>query len=479
MSEAIGPSTADALELTLDHAAAAPLAEQIFQGIRNAIHQGRIAPDARLPSWRSLSVQLGVARGTVRSAYDRLADEELIVTAGPAGTRVARRIPTVAAPTVVISPPLLAMLPSFSEVPRPFQMGVPAQDAFPSTAWSRVNVAAARSESLAPTSYPDPRGEPSLRAEIVAHLAIARGLACSPDQVIVTQGYRAGLAVALRTIGAEGSSCWFEEPGYPIARMALEIARVSPISIPVDDEGIDVAEAVRRAPTARIALVTPGQQAPTGAVLSRVRRHELLAWARDAGAWIIEDDYLNELQLDGRPAQALAAEDPEGRVIHLGTFSKTLSPAISIGFLVAPPALAEQFGQAAACLHPSPNRSKQLALARFMHEGHFLKHLRRMKALYTERRKALLSCIGQAETGLGMGGLAVLLPLESGLDDVGIAGDCWRHGLAPAPLTPWYLTGGAKPGLLLGITNLRAATVAAHWGQLSNIIAARRANETN
>jgi len=445
------------LSIALDRSAGPSLTVQIAQAIRAAIEEGRLAAGARLPSWRDLAAQLGVARGTVRAAYERLSDEQLIVGQGAAGTRVAQRpaLTLPAGPSEDRSP-LPAFYRDFGSRPLPFQMGVPAEDAFPYAHWSRLVARAARAAAAAPVSYPDPRGLPQLRREIAGYLALARGIACGPSQVIVTAGFGAALNLVIRALSLEGSLAWFEEPGFPLTRFALELAGVSPVPVPVDAAGLDVAAGEKLAPHAALALVTPGQQAPTGVTLSLARRLALLDWARRSNGWIIEDDYLGELQLKGRAAPALASLDQAGRVLHIGTFSKTITPGLRLGFLVVPPALAERFGTVAACLSPAPAPVIQRAVADFIAEGHFLRHLRRMKRLYAARRDALLAALRETAPpgcAVRLGGLAVLLDLPEGTDDLDVAGRAVLRGLSPVPLSPWRMT-DPRPGLMLGVTNV-------------------------
>jgi GntR family transcriptional regulator/MocR family aminotransferase len=330
------------LSIRIDRSAHTPLAGQIAAAIGAAIHDGRLAPGARLPSWHDLAVQLGVARGTVRAAYDSLRDQQLIVTAGAAGTRVARQ--AVRAGTAPERPAALAPRRA---APVPFQVGVPGQDVFPFKTWSRIMGRAARAAAAQPLGYPDPRGEPVLRAAIAAYLGIARGITCHPSQVFIANGYAAALGLALRTLRLDGGTAWVEDPGYASARSVLAQYGVTPAPVPVDAEGIDVAAGVALSPEAALAVVTPGQQAPLGMTLSLARRHALLDWAAARGAWIVEDDYLGELQLQARATPALAARDHAGRVLHIGTFSKTIAPALRVAFLVVPPALAPAVADAA------------------------------------------------------------------------------------------------------------------------------------
>lgn len=447
--------------LSVDRSKPKSLTIQITDSLRDAILDGRLEAGSRLPSWLDMATQLGVARGTVKAAYETLADEALVFSAGAAGTRVAKaRVRRAGAAPILIERPLQGIERGFDLPPLPFQMGVPAQDAFPAKLWARVRMRAVREEVAAPGGPPDPRGHPMLRAQIASYLAIARGIRCHPDQVIVTSGYRNGLSVALTTLQCHGRAGWVEDPGYPLARMALELSGMRAVPVAVDDEGLDVSKGILLAPDAAVAIVTPGQQAPTGVAMSATRRRQLLDWAVREDAWIIEDDYLSELQLSGRAQCALAGEDDHGRVIHVGTFGKTLSPTLGLGFVVAPIGLARQFGEVAGCLNPASNLTTQLALAEFLADGHYLRHLRHMKTLYRERRDALHRVLGLGFGYDAMAGLAVLTRLPAGTDDVALCRSAVEAGINPAPLSPWYTReAGAHAGLLLSVTNLGQANL--------------------
>lgn len=465
------------LPIAIDRSRSVPITEQITSTLRDAIIEGRIEPGARLPSWLDMATQLGVARGTVKAAYETLTDELLVFSAGAAGTRVVERPASRPARAAVeIARPLQTMERGFNLAPLPFQMGVPAQDAFPAKIWARMRTRAVRGEAMGLVGPLDPRGHPELRAQIASYLAIARGIRCSPDQVILTSSYRNGLSLAISTLRAHGRSAWMEEPGYPMARMAIALSGMTAVPVPVDAEGIDVARGIALAPDAAIAIVTPGQQAPTGVVLSAERRRALLAWAARENAWIVEDDYLSELQLSGRAAPALAGEDTGGRVIHVGTFGKTLSPTLGLGFLVAPLSLAAQFGEVAACLNPAPNSTTQLALAGFLADGHYLRHLRHMKSLYRTRRDALHACLGKDFGVEAMAGLAVLTRLPDGLDDTVLTARAIEKGICPVPLSAWYDDAAtARHGFLLGVTNLRPGHLERACATLKSVITAGHA----
>lgn len=447
------------LDIRLDRNAKASLSQQIHQGMAAAIRDGRLKPGARLPSWRDLASQLGVARGTVRDAYGRLADDMLVTAAGSAGTHVVETAPKdrKVDPSAE-APPLPDIFGNFTDGVRIFQMGVPAQNEFPTTTWSRIIATAAKASALSPARYPDPRGDFELRREIAAYVAIARGISCTPAQVVITNGYGSALSLAVRVLRLVGAIAWIEDPGYPLTRIALGFAGITAIPVAVDGEGLDVELGMRIAEDAALAIVTPGQQAPLGMTMSLKRRLAVLDWADRNNSWIIEDDYLGELQLTGRAAPALAAMDENGRVIHIGTFSKTIGPTIRLGFMIVPPSLAGAFGVGAASTAPAPASVVQLAIAEFLREGHYLRHLRRMKRLYAARRDLLMehietSGLDQLATP-GAAGATVVLTLRAGTDDKAIAKAAHVQGLSPVALSPWYLSAASsRPGLLLSVTN--------------------------
>lgn len=438
------------------------MADQVRDGIATAIQQGSLKPGARLPSWRDLASQLGIARGTVRVAYERLADELLVTASGSAGTRVVDTPPlTASIDRQSERPPLAELYRDFDSGVEMFQMGIPAQDSFPFKTWSRILTNAAKAVAMTPAYFPDPRGELALRQELAAYVALARGISCTPSQIIITTGYGSGLGLVTRVLALEGQKAWVEDPGYPITRSALAFSHMEAVHVRVDSEGMDIADGIAKAPDAALVVVTPGQQAPFGSTMSLPRRNALLNWAKRSGAWIIEDDYLGELQLKGRAAPALDAGGLGGRVIHIGTFSKTISPTLRLGFLVVPPELAVRFGEVVASIAPAPSPAVQIALAEFVRDGNYLRHLRKMKRLYSARRDLLLDHLAQSRpNGLAeakVAGLTILLSLPSGISDIAVAEQAQKYRLAPIPLSAWYgSTTAAQSGLLLSITNYDA-----------------------
>ncbi len=462
------------LNLLLDRSARIPLADQIRDGIAKAIDSGKLPPGARLPSWQDLASQLGVARGTVQVAYEKLAAAQLIVASRATGTRVADQPVTTARADRKPDPgSFMEMYREMTAGPAIFQMGIASQEIFPAKLLARIRARAVRDESSAAPLYPDPRGEFELRREIAAYLAIARGIDCTPGQILVTSGFSAGLGLALRALGLEGRTAWFEDPGFPFTKHALELARLSLVPVPVDAQGIDVDFGARHAPDAALAVVTPGQQAPLGVTMSLARRLALLDWATQTNAWVIEDDYLSELQLKGRAAPALASLDRTGRVIHIGTFSKTISPALRLGFMVVPSSLVARFGEIAACLAPPPGPASQSAIAAFMRDGHYLRHLRRTKRTYAAQRDALLKQLAPRaqDFDITTAGLAIALQLPRGTSDLTIIREMLPFGLTPAPLSIWYASPeAARPGLLLGIATSPIRHVARSCDRLLSVI---------
>jgi GntR family transcriptional regulator/MocR family aminotransferase len=459
------------LQIRIDRAAREPVSEQIAAGLRAAIREGRLAPRARLPSWRDLASQLGVARGTVSAAYERLLDAQLIVSLGAAGTFVAEHLPPSSRPCeagAVPSAPV-GSIPSFPGRSGIFQMANPAQDLFPAKVWARIMTGAVRATSHARQINPDPRGELALRSEIAAYLSLARGLPCTAAQVFVTTGYAGSLSLAVQALGLRGTSAWTEDPGYPTTRRCLHALGVEAVPVPVDAEGLVVDEGVARAPDAALAVVTAGQQAPLGVALSARRRQAILAWAERARAWVVEDDYLGELQLGARAAPSLVAAGDGARVLHVGTFSKTISPMLRLGFLVVPAAEVERFARHAAVVPPAP--LVQLAVAAFLRDGHFLRHLRRTRQVYAQRRAALVACLDAASATYIAAGLTVLLRLAPGVSDLTLAQSLAAHGLTPVPLSPWFAQPGPEnTGLLLGVADLRVEIAAETCARLLALV---------
>ncbi|MGY2257978.1 MocR-like pyridoxine biosynthesis transcription factor PdxR [Pseudomonas sp. SDO55104_S430] len=448
------------------------LSEQIRLSISRAIESGLLAPGTRLPSWQDLASHLGVARGTVQEAYERLSDSQMIETSGAKGTHVAPRPRTAVAQSAPPEPG--AFMKAYERMnagPAIFQLGIPAFEGLEKLFARARSSNLLKAGSFSSLIYPDPRGELELRREIAGYLSIARNLHCFPEQVFITSGYSSGLGLALRALGLDRKKVWMEEPGFFLTRKGLELAGLNIVPIPVDTEGLNVGYAIEHAPEAALAVVTPGQQAPLGSTLSLRRRLQMLEWAVANDAWIIEDDYLSELQLDGRAAPALASLDDGMRVIHVGSFSKTVSPGLRLGFVVAPTELVTAFSEVAATLAPAPSPVIQLATTQFMHEGHYIRRVRRLKRLYLAQREALCARLRTHNADWSNAGLAVLLKLPDASPDVQIVREAMNYGMAPSPLSAWFASPSAKAsGLLLGVATAPEPSLDTSCNRLFEII---------
>jgi len=456
------PKSLDWAGIRLKRRGGGPLHRQIYERLRAAILEGSLLPGARLSSSRSLASQLGTSRGTVELAYATLASEGYIEARAAAGTIVA---PTLSRQRPASRGRRAAPVRIFNDLaietakPKPFQLGLPALDRFPRKLWSRLTARNARHLPASALTYQDAAGHRPLREAIANYLAIARGLACSSDQIFITAGYQGALGLIARTLLRPGDPVWFEDPGYFLAREALTQAGAALVPLPVDGEGIDVGAGKARAPWARFAVVTPSHQAPLGVTLSLNRRLALLAWAAEAGAWVIEDDYDSEYRYLGRPLPALKSLDEGSRVLYVGTFSKVLLPGLRLGYLVVPVPEIERFDRAAGLLMPSQGFLDQMTVADFMSEGHFARHIRRMRQLYAERRRALAAAL---ETRLGdrlrielqAGGMHLMAWLQPGCDDEALAQRAWTEGLAPFPLSRAVIETKRPPALGLSFTNI-------------------------
>jgi GntR family transcriptional regulator/MocR family aminotransferase len=463
------------LTVPLDAAAAAPLFRQLYEGLRRAILNGTLTAGARLPATRRLAAELGVSRNTVLNAYEQLLAEGYLEGKVGSGTYVPGSLPEEmievcggAAPARPVPPARRALsrrgellarvsaaVPRSWDAPRPFRPGIPALDAFPFETWLRLVARRHRRPPRDQLSYGHPAGYAPLRQAIAEHLGPARAVHCDPEQVLIITGSQAGMDLVARMLLNPGEAAWVEEPGYPSARVALQGAEVRLAPVPVDGDGLDVTAGAARCPDARLVYVTPSHQYPLGVTMGLSRRLVLLEWARRAGAWVVEDDYDSEFRYAGRPLAALQGLDPDGRVIYLGTFSKTLFPSLRLGYLVVPPDLVDAFVAARAAIDRQPPTLTQAVVADFLNEGHFVRHIRRMRTLYAERQEALLRA-----TRRELGGLLEACPCETGLHLVGWLPDgrddreasraAARAGVEVPPVAKYCLEQPARAGLLLG-----------------------------
>jgi GntR family transcriptional regulator / MocR family aminotransferase len=460
------------LNILLDPAETDPLFLQIAARVRSAIATGHAAPGARLPSARALALQLAVARGTVNEAYALLAGEGAITTRGAAGTVVSgtARIEAVEHTPFMFTGEAQADRAG----PLPFQMGLPALAAFPRKLWSNLTVQVARAIQPADLAGTDPAGLPALRQAVAAYLGVARGIRCSPAQVLITAGYQGALSLVRGVLLRQGDPVWMEDPGYAMTRQALETAGARVVPVRVDQDGLRVASGVAAAPKAKLAVVTPTHQCPTGVALSLPRRLALLAWAAENGSWILEDDYDSEFRYVGRPLPSLKSLDRAQRVLYAGTFSKVLSPSLRLGYLVVPPELGAAFMRAARLLTQGQPVLEQGVVAAFIQKGHFARHIRRMRILYGDRRHALASALeaafgSRAHVEMAAGGMHLLVRFAGAEDDVTLAKRAAAVGLAPATLSSHTMAHDCGQGLLLSFTNIPVEAAPAMVARLEGL----------
>ena len=493
--------------VVVDNLARAPLWRQIYDQLRDAIVSGRLAAGTQLPASRVLANDLVVSRNSVNAAYEQLRAEGYLEQRERLGSFVAAVLPDVAArpqarPATVRgakagahpAPPRHADLSITGSVfvraaerlsrsrqlgdwatPLAFRIGDPAIDAFPVPLWSRLVARRWRSGQVA-LGYSDPAGVMELRRAIADYLRASRGVRCDPEQVFIASGTQQALDLATRLVLSPNDSVWVENPGYPGARSAVEGAGAVAIPVNVDNEGLSVEHGIQMCDNARGVYVTPSHQFPLGAVMSVARRLALLSWAEKAGAWIFEDDYDSEFRYASRPLPSLQGLDEHGRVIYTGTFSKTLFPALRLAYVVSPPALVDAFRAACILGGRYAPTDAQLVVTDFINEGHFERHLRRMRALYAARQHALLDCVHEllgdslavAPSAAGLHLVAWLK--NASLDAVEVSARAADAGVEISPLANYTLTPMARDGFLMGYGAYEPAVMRAAATKLAAVL---------
>jgi GntR family transcriptional regulator/MocR family aminotransferase len=458
---------------SLDPQASMPLYQQIYLRLRNAITDGLISPGQRIPAARALAKELGLARGTIETAYSLLASEGYVQARGQAGTVVMPGLEHLGG-TPLPAEPVSA---SFTAMPQhqavaPFQMGLPALDVFPRKIWARLAARCARSTQIQDMVYPPFAGVTILREAIAGYLRVSRGIDCVPQQVFITSGYRSTIDLVSRTLLMAGDKAWVEDPGYEPTKDVLRSVGMSLVPVPVDHDGICVEQGKQFAADARLAVVTPAHQSPLSVSLSLARRVALLDWAAQSDAWIIEDDYDGEYRYLGRPLPALKSLDGEGRVIYSGTFSKVMFPGLRLAYCVVPQGLVKRFDQAVQIHGSGAPALVQAIVTAFMKEGHFSRHIQRMRRLYAERREVvaagLMDVLGdRLRVELQPGGMHLILRFRDdvAMDDVVIAHRICAQGMFAHGLSAWYLKPPVTHGLLMSFTNVASRDAARQLGE--------------
>jgi GntR family transcriptional regulator/MocR family aminotransferase len=470
------PSVGPLPEIHLDEGSGTPFERQIFEQLRSLILEGRIPSGARLPATRQLAIALGISRNPVMHAYEHLQVEGFLSARSGAGTRVVETLPDPLPGDRTVTrvgglpPPITHARISrrglrlagasvsprvYRETPGPFRPGAVAPDYFPTRIWCRLVNRVARRRDRSLSSYGDPRGHGELREAIADYLRTSRAVHCDAEQILVTAGSQQALDLVARLLVDEGDAVGIEDPGYMGARAVFEAAGARMVPLPVDGEGLRTDTLGAQGAALRVIYTTPSHQYPLGVTMTASRRLELMEHGRSFGAWILEDDYDSEFRYDTHPLPSMQGLDRSDHVLYIGTFSKILSPALRVGYVVLPPSLVDAFGRARQVLDHHTEILVQAALAQFISDGYLSRHVRRMRAVYRERRDALREAVDRVmgdrmTLGPSDAGIHVVGLLPAGSDDGAVSAAAGRRGIDAPPLSRHYISGNPGPGLVLG-----------------------------
>jgi GntR family transcriptional regulator/MocR family aminotransferase len=457
--------------LSVDPTSTVPLYRQIHNSIRDAIVGGTLQAGMRLPATRTLAGDLRVSRNTVINAIEQLLAEGYVDARVGSGTYVTQPLPD------YLTSPLRGDLPrprartplrvsargqrlrelltglSRGE-PRAFRPGVPDLEGFPKALWAKMNARTWRRAGAGILSYGDPAGYGPLRNAIARYISGARGVRCDAGQVLVVAGSQQGLYLASHVLLDPNDPAWLEDPGYLGARSALVSAGARVVPVPIDREGLTLPGGAARSPRPRLVYVSPSHQFPLGVTMTLARRLQLLRFAQGCGAWILEDDYDSEYRYTSRPIAALQGLDDGAHVVYIGSFSKVLLPSLRLGYVVVPEQLVDTFTAARSLIDRESPAAEQATLAAFIEEGHFERHIRRMRSLYLTRRDALIEAVQHhlgplLELEPGDAGLHVVGWLPPGVDDRQASERAAACGVAVAPLSVFCLKPPKRGGLVL------------------------------
>lgn len=478
--------------VSVDRRARKPLHQQIYDSFRHRIIRRELRAGELVPSSRRLARELRVSRLPVLNAYAQLLAEGYFESRVGAGTFVATSLPaqdrSLGAAVARIDHVLRRISSRAAAMPPyerpvwagslgPFQIGQPDLHSFPMDIWSKLIARYSRRVQVKGLQYGDPMGLPQLRETIAVYLRTARGVRCEADQIMIVSGSQQALDLTTRVILDPGAAVWVEEPGYWLVHHVLRATGCRSVPVPVDAEGLNVAAGIRLNRKARAVFVAPSHQYPLGVTMSATRRLQLLEWAQRADAWIVEDDYDSEYRYNSKPIASLQGMDQHERVIYIGSLSKVAFPALRLGYIVIPSTLVERFAAMRQSMDLCPSHIPQAVMLEFIREGHFARHIRRMRPIYAERREVLATELARAfgqrteivgdEAGLH---LALLLPKLR--DDRQLAARAAKESLWLSPLSASYVGKWPLRGFVLGFGNTRANQIPAAVRQLKGLCAA-------
>ncbi len=482
----------------VDRKAGKPLYSQVYDAFRAAIVSRNLRPGERIPSTRSLASELRISRIPVLNAYAQLLAEGYFKSRVGSGTFVSSSLPDILTPSenqsagsARVRPMPRPVAHRVSLIPRyerptwmsgqgAFSVSQPAVDAFPFHVWSKLVARYWRNLHVSALQYGDPMGFRELREAVGAYLRAARLVRCEWQQIMIVSGSQQALDISAKVLLEVGSPVWVEEPGYWLTRHMLTAAGCRLVPVPVDKDGLDVAVGIERCRKARAAYVAPSHQYPLGATMSASRRLQLLEWAQSSGSWIVEDDYDSEFRYDSKPIASLQGLDHSSRVIYIGTFSKVLFPSLRVGYIVIPSDLVDHFVAVRHAMDVSPPHLYQAVLADFIKEGHFSRHIRRMRLVYGERRDVLVNCIRQELGSIlqvhgAEAGLHLTVTLPKGYRDRIISARAARQNLWLWPLSPSYLGATRRQGLILGFGGATVAEIPDAVRRLRAVLTSDRA----
>lgn len=471
-----------------------PLNRRLYHAIRRAIDSAALAPRSRLPASRDLARELGVSRNTVNHAYGQLQVEGYVCSQVGSGTYVADilpeamllsggRMPQPPAVRQAVSRPglsvqaqdLLAHASASEQQWGAFMPGVPDVTLFPRALYARLHHRLLCHAGPGLLTYGTQGGVAAIRHALAQHLRVARSVHCDAQQVLMTEGVHQAIELVVRSLANPGDCVWMEDPGYwGIANVLRMQHGLHTVRVPVDAEGMQLPAGL---PAPRLIFVTPSHQYPLGAVMSMARRRALLAYAREAGAWIVEDDYDSEFRFSGSPVPSMQGMEEDAPVIYVGTFSKTLYPGLRMGYMVLPRLLAQPLRRIHAELYREGHQLSQHVVAELIREGHYAAHIRRMRLLYGKRRRMLLGLIerylGAAylpaiESGAG---LHFVMPLPEHADDVKLAAALRHASVLAQPLSRYYAGGQGQRGLLLGYGSVGEEEIGAAFFRMLKVLA--------
>jgi len=467
--------------VAVDRTLCTPLHRQIYDGLRSAILEGRLRPGHRIPSTRVLAAEIRVSRFPVLNAYAQLLAEGYLESRVGAGTVVSSSLPeqlTSSRPTgtktipakhgprpVATRSSLLPLKETFPWMTQwgAFRVGQVAFDQFPHQIWSSLVARRCRGMNARSAHYGTLMGNESLRRAIANYLKIARSVRCEPEQVMVVNGSQQALEITARVLLDPGTRVWIEEPCYRLAQDVFKLNGCELIPVSVNEEGLDVAAGIAKSRKARAAFVSPSHQFPLGVTMSASRRLQLIEWAQSSGAWIIEDDYDSEYRYESQPIASLQGLDPNSRVIYIGTFSKVLFPSLRLGYIVVPPDLVDRFLVTRRVMDLGAPTFHQEVLADFIEEGHFERHIRRMRTLYGDLRRFLVDNVREhlEKTLSPIGdeaGMHLTVMLHTKHRDEEVAVRAVRQKLSLWPLSHLYLI-HPRQGFILGFGGTTASEI--------------------